>query len=70
MTQSNERQLEVTSEDVALLCKMNPLAAEQLKNIALQRRLAELEQMLSRGSGDDGDNNVVPLRATDPEEAQ
>ena len=66
--QSPEHQFEVTAEDIAQLCTMNPLAAEQLKNIALQRRLAELEQMLSGGSGEDVRDEAGPRDANNPEE--
>ena len=68
--QSQDHRFEVTPEDVAQLCAMNPLAAEQLKNIALQRRLAELEQMLSGGNGEDVRGEAASDDAKDPEERQ
>ena len=66
MMQSHEDRFEVTPEDVAQLCQINPLAAEQLKNIALQRRMAELEQRLAEGIGE----KVVPLRERQGEESE
>ena len=54
--ESHEQKIEVTPEDIAQLCAMNPLAAEQLKNFALQRRLLELQQLVglqSNGTGDE-----------------
>ena len=68
--ESHDNTVEITPEDVAQLCTMNPLAAEQLKNIALQRRLVELEQTLSGGSGGDVHDEAVSRDATDPEERQ
>ena len=43
--------LELTWEDVAALMRLNPLAAEQLKNIVLNRQNAELRQRLSEAAG-------------------
>jgi hypothetical protein len=68
--ESHDNTVEITPEDVAQLCTMNPLAAEQLKNIALQRRLVELEQTLSVGSGGDITDEAASRDATDPEERQ
>jgi hypothetical protein len=63
-----------TEEDVAELLRLNPLAAEQLKGIALRRRLSELERQLERQVGetadeivdDSGDDRVVSLRRSQP----
>lgn len=41
------RVLSATMEDVQKLCDMNPLAAEQLKSIILERMLNEAEAKLS-----------------------
>jgi hypothetical protein len=68
--QSHDNTVEITPEDVGRLCAMNPLAAEQLKNIALQRRLVELEQTLSAGSAEDISGEAVSRDTTDPEERQ
>ena len=67
---TEQQSLTVEPQDIAQLCQINPLAAEQLKNIALQRRLVELEQMLSGGNGEDLRDEVVRRDATDPEERQ
>ena len=42
-----ERQLNPTGEDFARLWALNPLAAERLKNIVLDRLLAEAEARLT-----------------------
>ena len=63
-----------TEEDVAGLLRFNPLAAEQLKSIALRRRLSELERQLERRVGetadeivgDSEDDRVVSLRRSQP----
>ena len=68
--QSHDQKVEVTAEDVAQLCAINPLAAEQLKNLALQRRLTELEQVLSGGNGGDVRDEVVSRDAKGLEERQ
>ncbi len=44
MTQDN---LELTWDDIAELVRVNALAAEQLKNIAMRRRMADLEKRLT-----------------------
>lgn len=36
----------ITQQDIAQMLQMNPLAAEQVKSIALQRMLAEKEAEL------------------------
>lgn len=47
MTQDN---LELTWDDIAELVRVNALAAEQLKNIAMRRRMADLEKRLTSPS--------------------
>ena len=49
-------------DDIRALIELNPLAAEQLKNIVLRRRMAELEARLAASEGPAGDSNMVPIR--------
>ena len=63
-----EGNLQLVWEDVAELVRINPLAAEQLKNIALRRNMAALERRLAgvaEGSSADGG---APVRREEPED--
>lgn len=64
VTQEAGPRLEIQVEDIAELCRVNPLAAEQLKNIAMQRRIAELERKLAEATGgrvaDCMDSKAIP----------
>ena len=53
--------LSLTWDDVAELLRVNPLAAEQAKNIAMRRMLAELQQQLAVATGSEsGGDSVGP----------
>ena len=55
-----KQDLQLTWEDVAELVGSNPLAAEQLKSIALRRKVAELQESLSMATESRADGEVVP----------
>ena len=55
-----EQDLQLTWADVAELVRSNPLAAEQLKGIALLRKIAELQESLTKASESHADGDVLP----------
>ena len=56
-----EEELQLIWEDVVALISLNPLAAEQLKGIALRRRLAEVKSKLAAlPPAEDGDKSNTP----------
>ena len=56
-----EEELQLIWEDVVELIGLNPLAAEQLKGIALRRRLTEVESKLAAlAPVEDGDQPDTP----------
>ena len=65
---SQNGQIKIEWEDVERLIQVNPLASEQLKNISMQRRVAELERKLAEAtqehtqSDDPEGGKVVPLK--------
>ena len=65
---ASDGQINIDMADVRKLLQVNPLAAEQLKNIALQRRVAELERKLAEASGESADGRV--LSVTDDRQAR
>ena len=48
MTESNDQ---ITSDDLQALWAVNPLAAEQLRRIVAERRLAALESSIAATNG-------------------
>ena len=52
--------LAVTSDDIEALCAMNPLAAEQLKVLMLQRHISSLEQQLAAQQNNGHVDEPVP----------
>ena len=65
---SQNGQIKIEWEDVERLTQVNPLASEQLKNIAMQRMMAELERRLAEAtdgqtqSDEREEGKVVPLK--------
>ena len=53
--------IQLVWDDVVELMRVNTLAAEQLKNIALRRKISELEGMLAQVTADGVDDKVVPI---------
>jgi hypothetical protein len=62
-------QLQLIWDDVAELVRNNPLAAEQLKNIALQRQISELERRLAEAAvgklDGAGDGDAIALAGSE-----
>ena len=46
--QQVQGKLDITPEDIQALCQMNPLAAEQLRGIVLQRSNAEKDAQIAK----------------------
>ena len=61
MSTHTEENLELTWDDVTGLLRINPLATEQLKNIALRRKMADLERQLAEPKEDAGQSLVGDL---------
>ncbi len=53
-TQQVQGKLDITPEDIQALCQMNPLAAEQLRNIVLQRSIAAKDAQIAKLSATNG----------------
>ena len=52
--QQVQGKLDITPEDIQALCQTNPLAAEQLRNIVLQRSLAAKDAQIAKLSATNG----------------
>ena len=59
--------IQLAWDDVVNLMRVNTLAAEQLKNIALRRKMAELEGMLDQVTAASDDEKVVCIREAETE---
>ena len=59
----------LTWDDVAELLRVNPLAAEQVKNIAMRRMLAKLQRQLAEAAGSDSGRDLARLPDNPAEEA-
>jgi len=53
-TQQIQGRLDITPEDIQALCQINPMAAEQLRNIVLQRSLAAKDAQIAELSATNG----------------
>ena len=61
--------IQLAWDDVVNLMRVNTLAAEQLKNIALRRKMAELEGMLDQVTAAGDDEKVVCIREAETEKS-